>query len=516
MYSYFQHSPVIWSCMLASTGTEFNSKVVTDIRDLNTWLRALLSRGEFMVIYLSISTSMFKLTREILSWPSQSIMGNGFLIYRTVCKGRPLLLAKLPLGQRGILLINMSSSGSCKKSLNCIMVHHQAFSSSPRFRSISFVRSFSSLNDSGTTMLAWQIESYGGNDKLKLVEKPIPIITQPNQVLIKVHASSVNPLDVRMRKGYAATFLNTGRKVKPGGEFPLTLGRDCSGVIVGTGKAVKKFELGQDVWGTVNQISQGAHAQYVLTTEAEISLKPKNLSHVEAASMPYVAITTWSATYAIARFRPENALGRFALVHGGAGGIGSFAIQLLKAWNARVASTCSTDSVDFVRGLGADHVVDYRTTDPEKELRKLGRFDYILDTVGGKVEDYSINLLNGAKGANYVTLVTPIMESIEAQGAVVGSLAASFSLIKKALQTAKIGGKYRWAFATGNGAALKKIATLVEEGKIRPVVNKVFPFTEAPEALKAVELGRAKGKIVIGVIKGKEQQPKKVDIFKES
>ncbi|XP_038051901.1 reticulon-4-interacting protein 1, mitochondrial-like [Patiria miniata] len=433
--------------------------------------------------------------RKAGCWP-QSIVGNVRLC-RTISQGNPLQVQSsyLPLVQRGIP--------------NCIA------SRDPNGR---FARSSSSLNISGTTsMLAWQIESYGGNDKVKLVEKPIPVITQPNQVLIKVHASSVNPLDVKMRQGYGATLMNKGRKVKSGGEFPLTLGRDCSGVIVGLGKAVKGFEVGDEVWGTVNQINQGAHAQYVLTTNGEISLKPNNLSHVEAASIPYVTITTWSATYAIARFRPENAVGRFALVHGGAGGIGSFAIQLLKAWNARVATTCSTDSVDFVRSLGADHVVDYRTTDPEKELKKLGRFDYILDPIGGKVEEYSLNLLNGAKGANYVTLITPLMAAIDSQGAVLGSLSSSFNLIKKALQTAKVGGKYRWAFATANAEALKKVAALVEEGKIRPVVNKVFPFTETPEALRAVEAGRARGKIVISVVKDKEEQEaKKVDIFKDA
>ncbi|XP_033646258.1 reticulon-4-interacting protein 1, mitochondrial-like [Asterias rubens] len=378
-------------------------------------------------------------------------------------------------------------------------------------------RSMSSLTNSATTMLAWQIESYGGNDKLKLVEKPIPSITKPDQVLIKVYASSVNPLDIKLRSGYGARLLNKARRVSPGGEFPLTLGRDCSGVIVDMGKDVKKFEIGDEIWATINQVNQGAHAEYVVTTTGEMSHKPKILSHIEAASIPYVAITSWSATYAISRFRPENAVGKMVLVHGGSGGVGSFAVQLLAAWGARVISTCSTDSVDFVYSLGAHHVVDYKTTDPEKELRKLGQFDLIVDTVGGSVEEYSLRLLNGAKGANYVTLVTPFLDMIEEKGPVLGSLAASFSLIKKALSTIKTGSKYRWAFATPNTKALEDVAALVQNQKIRPVVNQVFPFNEVPDAYQKVEKGPARGKVVIAVVnEEKTVSPKRVNIFENA
>lgn len=372
----------------------------------------------------------------------------------------------------------------------------------------------STLPDTGTKMLAWQIDGYGRMDRLKLCEKAMPIITKPDQVLIKVHAASINPLDIRMRGGYGAKFFNRTRGIGTAGdELPLSLGRDCSGVIVDMGQQVKGFDTGQEVWATVNAANQGSHAQYVLVTKNELSRKPENLSHVEAASIPYAAITAWSAMYAVAKIRQENAIDKRVLVLGGSGGVGSFAVQLLKAWGAHVTTTCSTEAADFVSTLNPHFIVDYKKPNVESELKRIGPFDFILDTVGGSTEDYALKALNKLKGSQYVTLITPFLPEIDKRGAILGSLSASWSLFNKAMLANRHGGKYRWAFATPSSHALKEIAKLVEEERIRPTVENVFPFEELPEAFANIETRSARGKTVVKVIGQDKHVPKTADFY---
>ena len=368
---------------------------------------------------------------------------------------------------------------------------------------INFARALSTLPNTGIKMLAWQIDGYGGMEKLKLVEKPVPIITKPDQILIKVHAASINYLDIRMRSGYGAKLLNRTRGISADGdELPLTLGRDCSGVIVDMGQRVKGFKEGQEVWATVNSAHQGSHAQYVLVTGNDLSLKPENISHVEAASIPYAAITAWSAIYAVPKIRPENAMDKRVLVLGGSGGVGSFAVQLLKAWGADVTTTCSTEAVDFVSTLvHPNNIVDYKQPNLESELSRIGPFDLIIDTVGGSTEAYAMKMLNKLKGSQYVTLITPFLKDIDQHGAVWGSLSASWSLFSKAMQASKHGGKYRWAFALPSPHALKEVAKLIEEERIKPTVEMVFPFTEMPSAFANIEARSARGKTVVSVIR---------------
>eukprot|EP00057_Strongylocentrotus_purpuratus_P003345 XP_003726457.1 PREDICTED: reticulon-4-interacting protein 1, mitochondrial-like [Strongylocentrotus purpuratus] len=372
----------------------------------------------------------------------------------------------------------------------------------------------STLPDTGTKMLAWQIDAYGGIDRLKLVEKAVPIITKPDQILIKVHATSINPIDVRMRGGYGARLLNRIRGVsKEGDELPLTLGRDCSGVIVDMGRLVKGFDVGQQVWANVNGAHQGTHAQYVLVTKNDLSKKPENLTHVEAVSINYAAITTWSAVYAVAKIRPENAADKRVLILGGSGGVGSFAIQLLKAWGAHVTTTCSAEAREFVSSLNPHQIVDYNRSDVESELKRIGPFDFILDTVGGNTEQYAMKAMNKGKGAQYVTLVSPLMVETDKQGLVRGSLSASWTLFNKTRQASKYGGKYRWSFANPSTYALSEVAKLVEDELIRPCVEEVFPFTELPEAFANIEKRSARGKTVVNVVGLEKKVPKSADFY---
>lgn len=184
-----------------------------------------------------------------------------------------------------------------------------------------------------TRMKAWQIHQYGGNEEFSLSTScRIPNIQNPKDILVEIHSASVNPIDVNMREGYGRKLLNTMRRgfgtTTSGVEFPLTLGRDFSGVVKETGRGVSRFKPGDEIWGAVAAHRQGTHAEYTIAGESEVSLKPKSLSHIEAASIPYVATTTWSALYITGELNENNTAFKRVLVHGGSGGIGTFAIQV--------------------------------------------------------------------------------------------------------------------------------------------------------------------------------------------
>ena len=364
---------------------------------------------------------------------------------------------------------------------------------------VSLRKKSTSCGQNGNTsvMSAWQIDGYGGNDKLQMVKKRVPTITKPNQILIKVHASSINPIDVRMREGYGAAVLSPARKVIGLDDLPLVLGRDCSGIAVETGRNVKSVKKGDEVWAAVSQIKPGTHAQYVLVDESEIGIKPSNLTHIEAASIPYVAVTAWNALVTMAGLNQENATGKQVLIHAGAGGIGCLSIQMLRSWGAEVATTCSTDGVQLVSSLGAHHVVDYKTQNAKRELRRIGGFDVILDSVGGQTEDYSIGLLKKTGNAKYISLQAPIAADTDSLGLLQGGLSAGWQMLQKAGKTMRFGNMFYWAFAIPNRQALDHVKNQVETDDIKPVIDKVFPFSDLAAAMNYVEKGGARGKTVV-------------------
>ncbi|XP_074919972.1 NAD(P)H oxidoreductase RTN4IP1, mitochondrial [Chelonoidis abingdonii] len=188
-----------------------------------------------------------------------------------------------------------------------------------------------------TVMASWIIDRYGRNDVLRFTNNMMfPVIHFPNEVIIKVHAASLNPIDVNMRNGYGAAALNAKRdplKLKSTrSEFPLTLGRDVSGVIMECGLNVSYFKPGDEVWAAVPPWKQGTISEFVVASGNEISHKPKYLSHIEAASIPYVGLTVWSAMKQIGGLNQDNCTGKRILIFGASGGVGTFAIQLMKAW----------------------------------------------------------------------------------------------------------------------------------------------------------------------------------------
>ncbi|XP_059228131.1 reticulon-4-interacting protein 1, mitochondrial-like [Mustela nigripes] len=189
-----------------------------------------------------------------------------------------------------------------------------------------------------------------------------------------------------------------------------------------------------------------------------------------------------------------------SLILGASGGVGTFAIQVMKAWGAHVTAVCSQDASELVRKLGAEYVVDYKSGSVEERLKSLKPFDFILDNVGGSTETWALNFLKKWSGATYVTLVTPFLLNMDRLGIADGMLQTGVTVGSKALKHFWQGVHYRWAFFMASGLYLDDITKLVDEGKIQPVIEKTFPFSQVPEAFLKVERGHARGKTVINVV----------------
>ncbi|XP_071761876.2 NAD(P)H oxidoreductase RTN4IP1, mitochondrial isoform X1 [Centroberyx gerrardi] len=371
----------------------------------------------------------------------------------------------------------------------------------------SQTRLFSTTHSCMTIMPAWVIDKYGGNDVLRFTKNAsFPIIHYPNEVIVKVHAAGLNPLDVSMRGGYGAATLSMKRDPlnikQTGSEFPLILGRDVSGVVMECGLDVKYFKEGDEVWAAIPPWKQGSLAEFVVLSANEVSRKPKSLSHAEAAAVPYVAATAWSALVNTGGLTKDNCAKKRILILGGSGGVGTFSIQMLKAWGAHVTVTCSQNAERLVRGLGADHVVDYTAVPVEVPLGALEKFDLILDNVGGATEQWALGLLKPWSGAKYVTLVTPFLQNTDLLGIADGMLQTGVTVATKALKHLTKGVHYRWGFFAPSGPALDDISEMVDAGQIRAVVEEQFPFSRVPQAFQKVEEGHARGKTVVQISRG--------------
>ncbi|XP_074043375.1 NAD(P)H oxidoreductase RTN4IP1, mitochondrial isoform X2 [Macrotis lagotis] len=285
-----------------------------------------------------------------------------------------------------------------------------------------------------------------------------------------------------------------------GQEFPLTLGRDVSGVVMECGLSVTYFKPGDQVWAAVPPWKQGTLSEFVVASANEVSHKPKSLTHTEAASLPYVALTAWSALSKVGGLNGKNCSGKRILILGASGGIGTFATQLLKAWGAHVTAVCSKDAATLVKNLGADDVIDYKSGNVEEHLKSLKLFDFVLDTVGGGNEDWAPKYLKKWSGATYVTLVTPFLLNLDKLGIADGMVQTGFTMGSKTLKHFCQGVHYRWAFFMPSGVYLDDIAELVEAGKVRPVIEQTFPFSQVPQAFLKTEGGHARGKTVVNVV----------------
>lgn len=330
-------------------------------------------------------------------------------------------------------------------------------------------------------MKAAYINRYGNINDVLLDEQPKPVLTK-NEVLIKVHAASINPLDLRVLKGEFKTILPV--------KFPFILGNDFAGIVVEIGSSVTQFKVGDDVYAKTDL--NGAFAEFTVVQQSSLALKPDNISMELAASLPLVSLTAWQALVEIANVQ----VGQKVLIHAGSGGVGSIAIQLAKHLGATVATTTSSKNIAWVKALGADIVIDYKTTDFEQEIKD---YDVVLDTQGGKFLEKSLNVLQ--RRGRIVSISGPpdqaFAEAIKANWLLKCIiLLLSWSIRHKAK---KAGISYSFLFMKPNGQQLSEISHLVETGKINPVVDSVYGFSQIKEALEYVNTGRAKGKVILKV-----------------
>ncbi|ESO08492.1 hypothetical protein HELRODRAFT_74848 [Helobdella robusta] len=354
-------------------------------------------------------------------------------------------------------------------------------------------------------MKSWHITKHGSLEELKLDENaPLPIITDPLDILVEVKASSINPIDVAMLGGYGSNIIGLLKTlesfpVTPKVKFPLTLGRDFSGKIVDAGKSVnlEKLKIGTEVWGSVRSTYQGAQSQYIVVPSTDISLKPESLTHVEAASIPYVACTTWVAASTFGRLEPNWFLDKKVLVLGGSGGVGTFAIQLFKSWGAEITTTVNKDFLEKASELGATNIVDYTQPDCQFLLSSYGSYDFVLDTIRRNDFKNVLCLLKPDLSSKYVTLLTPVLPNTDKYGITLGLAKCKLDLACFVFEGLKFGTKVGWAIYAPNGDALDEVAKLIENKKIKPVIETVYSFDQLPLAMKKVSLKHNRGKTVL-------------------
>jgi NADPH:quinone reductase-like Zn-dependent oxidoreductase len=305
---------------------------------------------------------------------------------------------------------------------------------------------------------AVRIHAFGGVEKLRLESLPLPALAA-DEALVEVHAASVNPVDYKIREGkYPAVKRD---------RLPYVMGRDVSGVVVETGHGGMQPKVGNSVFGMLG-IDRGGYSEYVVMKEEEMALKPRSLDAVRAAAVPLAGLTAWQGLF---RYGELNA-GQRVLIHGGGGGVGHFAIQFAKAKGAHVTTTVSDRHIDFVRSLGADEVIDYKKQRFEEIARDI---DLVFDLVAGETQDRSWKVLKEG-GTLVSTLAQPSPD---------------------------LARKYR---ARGlrytvepNRNELTEIARLIDLGKVKPRIARIFDWTEAGEAEDYVEAGHTEGKVVLRI-----------------
>ena len=332
-------------------------------------------------------------------------------------------------------------------------------------------------------MKAFIVDHYGKKDGARIGEMPDPELRQ-DDVLVQIHAASVNPLDSKIRNGEFKLLLPY--------RLPLILGNDGAGVVVRVGSRVRRFKPGDEVYARPDKDRIGTFAEFIAMNEDAVAIKPKALTMEEAASIPLVGLTAWQALIERANLKK----GQKVLIHAGSGGVGTFAIQLAKHVGAVVATTTSTANLDWVKALGADIVIDYSKDDFATILRD---YDVVLNSLGGAVLEKSLQVLK--PGGKLISISGPPDPDFAKD---MGSSwilrqfmrLLSYRIRKKAKRHHV---SYSFLFMRANGDQLREIGRLIDSGIIRPVVDRVFSFESTNEAMAYVERGRAKGKVVVRV-----------------
>lgn len=328
-------------------------------------------------------------------------------------------------------------------------------------------------------MRAFSITKYKG--ALHEINAPEPTVGETD-VLVQIKAAGLNQLDEKIRVGEFKQILPY--------QLPLILGNDLAGTVIAVGPKVRSFKIGDDVYGRPDEDRIGTFAERISVAEADLALKPTSITMAEAGALPLVALTAWQALVVEGNLKR----GQKVLVHAGSGGVGSIAIQLAKHLGATVATTASGANADFVRELGADIVIDYRTQDFEKEVHG---YDLVLDSLGGKNLEKSLRVLR--RGGKVIGIAGPPDPDFAAAAGLNGVLRLGVAALSSGIrrQAKKLGVTYNFLFMRASGDQLREITALIENGAIRPVVGQVHPFNDAAKALGALEKGGIRGKVVL-------------------
>jgi len=332
-------------------------------------------------------------------------------------------------------------------------------------------------------MKAYTINRYSKEDKLQLTEVPKPIAKE-NEVLIQVYSASINQLDAKLKSGEFKLLLPY--------KFPLILGHDVAGIIVAIGSKVSRFKVGDEVFARPADFHIGTFAEFIAVNENDIALKPQNISFDEAASIPLVALTAWQAFVEKAKLTK----GQKVFIQAGSGGVGTIAIQLAKYLGATVATTTSADNFDLVKSLGADVAIDYKTQNFETILKE---YDLVLNSQDEKTLEKSLKILK--PGGKVISISGPPDMAFAKEISLSWFMkTAIFFLSRKVRsQAKKLDVNYSFLFMQANGKQLSEIGKLIEQGVIKPVVDKVFSFEQMNDAMTYVSSGRAKGKVIVKV-----------------
>lgn len=297
------------------------------------------------------------------------------------------------------------------------------------------------------------------NTEIEIADIAAPEL-HDDSVLVAVHAASVNPIDYILQSGAMKDNIPL--------EFPHVMGFDVSGEIIALGKDVSGFKVGDAVFARANQQDAGAIAQIARVKADELALKPVNISHAEAASVPLAGLTAWQALISKGRLKKGDKV----LIHAGSGGVGTLAIQIAKHFGADVATTCSPRNADLVRKLGADTVINYRDQSFEDELSD---YDIVLDMMGGEILNRSFQVLK--KGGALISI----------KGQDTDNLAQEHDV------------RFEWFFMEPDGAMLAALGKLIEDGIVKPVIDKTYPMEATVDAYAYLKDGHAVGKIVISI-----------------
>ena len=309
-------------------------------------------------------------------------------------------------------------------------------------------------------MKAVRIHEYGGPEVLELEEAPMPKPAS-DEVLVKVYATSVNPVDWKIREGM--------RKEKFPADLPLIPGWDVSGVIKNVGDNVHQFREGDEVYGRPDPTKDGAYAEYIVVKANQLGRKPKSIDHINAAAVPLAGLTAWQGLFD----RGHLQKGQKVLIHAASGGVGTFAVQFAKWKGAHVIGTTSEANISFVKQLGADEVIDYHNNNFEDKVRNV---DLVFDTIGGETQKRSIQVLK--RGGRLITTLKPefLVEAKKKRIYLEGYTAQSYP------------------------EQLEQIAGLIHEEIIQPIVSMVLSLEDARKAQQISEDGHVRGKIVIKVV----------------